>query len=94
MANGIFESIDVLYPSRVVCPVEQCLALTRAAVEGSAGTVVFYLSDVAADGSPAADLALVVGAAAAHVISAVPLAPASRVFVIEPAFFLPHRERL
>src|SRR5688572_7079167 len=73
---------------------QQSLALARAAVEVSVAAMLLELGDVAADGSPAADLALVVRTAATEVVTAVPLKPAARIFVIDPAFLSPSFQRL
>ena len=43
---------------------------------------------------PAADLALIVGMAPAHVITAVPLEPSARIVGMDPALLAPVRERL
>ena len=47
---------------------------------------------MAADRAPAFDLPFVVETTPAHVITAVPLKPATRIFVIDPAILPPHRE--
>lgn len=49
---------------------------------------------MASDGQPAFDLAHVVGAAASHIIPAVPLKPAAGIFVINPALGTPVRQGL
>ena len=79
---------------RIVGPVEEGLALSGAAGEIAPGAIVFDLGDVAAEGEPAFDLAVVIFAAAAAVIAAIPLEPAAGVLVINPAFLLPDVERL
>ena len=73
---------------------QQRLALLAAALQVAAAAVLFYLGDVATNRPPAFDLPLVVRAAAAHVVAAVPLEPAARVFFVEPTLFAPHGERL
>src|SRR5436190_4259314 len=73
---------------------ENSLSLARAAVEGFWRAVVFYLGDVATDCTPAFDLPFVVDASAAVVVATVPLKPPARVFVIDPAFLAPDRQRL
>src|SRR5215470_8184361 len=45
------------------------------------------------DRAPAFDLSFVVGTTAAEVIAAIPLKPATRIFVVDPAFLPPHRKR-
>lgn len=58
-------------------------------------TILFDLRDVAPDGVPAADLAVVfAGHAAPHVVAAVPLEPAARVHGVDPSFLPPDAERL
>jgi len=68
--------------------------LFRAAVEIVLVAVLFDLRDMAAHGSPALDLALVVFATPAHVVTAIPLEPAARVVDPDPAFAPPLGQRL
>ena len=75
--------------SAVVCPVEDCLALFGAAGKFTLVAVLFYLRDVAFYSFPPFYLPFVVGAPATHVVTAVPLGPAPRVFVVDPTFFSP-----
>src|SRR5262249_32003003 len=70
---------------RIIGPVQQGLSLPWTASQIAAAAVLFELRDVPADGSPAADLALVVRAAAAQIVAAIPLEPAAGVLVIDPA---------
>ena len=70
----------------VVGPVQQRLALAAAAEQVARLAVLLHLADVAADRLPALDLAAVLRRhAAAHVIAAVPLEPAARVVLVDPA---------
>lgn len=73
---------------------QQCLALAWAAIESFWRAIFLYLRDVAANGSPAADLSIVVQTAASVKITAIPLKPSSRVFVVYPAVLAPNDERL
>src|SRR5262245_15343080 len=56
--------------------------------------MLLQLRDVSADGSPAADLPLIVADPPAAVIPAVPLEPTPRILVIDPAVGLPDGQRL
>ena len=79
----------------IIRPVQQGLALARAAspVAGLAGAT--ELSDMAANGLPAANLSLVlVEHAAALVVAAIPLEPATRIVGMYPASRPPDTERL
>lgn len=73
---------------------KQRLPLAPAAVEIAAPTILLQLRDVAANGAPAFDLALIIGTTAPEVIAAIPLKPSARIFMVNPTFFLPDRERL
>src|SRR6188508_2245610 len=79
----------------VIGPVKQRLALARAA-EHVTGLAVFPdLPDVAADRFPASNLARIfLRRAAAHVIAAIPLKPAARIVLVDPALATPFGERL
>lgn len=69
--------------------------LFGAAGEVAGFAILFYLGDVAGHGAPAFDLADVfVGNATAHVVSTIPLKPATRVVFEYPAFGLPYRKWL
>ena len=70
---------------------EESLALPRATGEVAAPAIFLHLRDVAPDGAPALDLALVIGTATAKIIAAIPLKPAARIFLINPAFRAPDR---
>ena len=78
-----------LVVSRVVGPVQKSLALARAAQKISLQTVLLKLGDVPAHILPALDLALIVFATAAQVVTAVPLEPAAGIVMVNPAFLLP-----
>lgn len=80
--------------SAVVSPVENGLPLFGSAVEVAFFTVFAKLGDVALYCLPSFDLAAVVGAASSHIVSAIPLEPATRVFAVNPALFHPVRKRL
>lgn len=72
---------------------EQGLTLAGSTGPVPGMAILFHLSDVPLDGFPSLDLSTVfLGKAAAHVVSAVPLEPAARVFPIDPAFLHPIRE--
>jgi hypothetical protein len=68
--------------------------LARSAVEVTMSAVLFQLGDVPANCPPTPNLSLIVRAAASAVISAIPLKPATRIFVINPTIVSPHQERL
>ena len=87
-------SPSVLQLPAVVGPMQQGLPLFATAIEIALAAILLDLGDVPPHGLPAANLPGVVGAAAAHVVAAVPLEPAARVFVIDPALLLPIPKRL
>ena len=70
------------------------LALPAATTQVARLAVLAQLRHVPLDRDPALDLPLVVLDSAAHVISAVPLEPPSRIFGVDPAFGDPIREWL
>ena len=73
---------------------EQRLTLLGAAFQITEAAVLLHLGHVPGDRLPTLDLALVVIAAAAAVVAAIPLEPATRVLIMDPALPTPHRERL
>src|SRR5262245_31202204 len=73
---------------------QQRLSLSRAAIERTARAILLNLRDVTTHGAPAFYLPFVVRTPAAHEITAIPLKPAARIFVIDQAVLLPYRERL
>jgi len=73
---------------------KQRLSLPPSTIQVAASTVFLNLSNMATDGTPALDLPLVVEAASPQEVSAVPLEPSTRVFVIDPVLVLPDRKRL
>ena len=73
---------------------EQRLPLPPTALQRSAGAMFLDLDPMACNGSPPTDLAFVVGTAPAHEIPAVPLKPAARILLADPALLPPHRKRL
>ena len=77
----------------IVGPMQESLALPTTAKEGSTRTVVSNLSDMAPHRFPAPDLSLVVRTTTPHVIAAVPLEPAPRVFPVQPSLASPFGER-
>src|SRR6185369_3118439 len=88
------QQLTVLHLPRVIRPVQQGLALAWPAGQVAGAAVGLDLGEVAADGVPAFDLAVVVEAAAAEVVAAVPLEPAARVLGVDPALLPPDRQRL
>ena len=70
------------------------LSLSSPAIEGARRAVRFDLRDVATHRAPTFDLPLVVRTPAAHVVTAVPLEPATRILMIDPTVLLPHGQRL
>src|SRR5687768_3576677 len=73
---------------------QQRLPLAGPAEEVAAHAVFPDLREVACHRAPAFDLARVVGTAPADVVTAVPLEPAARILVVDPAFLPPFRKRL
>ena len=73
---------------------EQSLSLSWAARPVAGPAILSNLRDMSADSAPSFDLALVILAAPASIVPAIPLEPAARVLVINPALFAPNRERL
>jgi len=80
--------------SRIIGPMKQCLSLPPSTTQVAASTVLLNLGDMATDGPPALNLPLVVQTASSHIVSAVPLEPSARVFVVDPALVSPDRKRL
>src|ERR1041384_5462196 len=78
----------------VIRPVQQRLPLALAAGKITLVAVHPDLPDVAAERLPALDLPRVVLVAAAHIVAAVPLKPAARIVLVQPALALPFGERL
>lgn len=60
----------------------------------AAATVFLQLPNVTSDCAPTFNLALVIQATPSEIITAIPLEPAPRVFVIDPAFSPPDGKRL
>lgn len=87
-------SVPVLDFPRIISPMQERLALAGA-TGGVTGSAVFlYLGHVPLDGFPAFDLSVVIFTPPTHPVASVPLEPASRVLVSDPAIFLPDRQRL
>lgn len=83
------------YLPAIVSPVQQRLPLPRTAKRIAGLAVHFDLIDVTTKGLPALDLpSVLLRHPPAHVIAAVPLKPAPRIFGMDPAFPAPDRERL
>ena len=69
---------------------QQCLALAGAAEQIARLAILLYLPDMSADGLPALDLAAIfLRHAAAEGVAAVPLKPAARIVLVQPALLLP-----
>ena len=81
-------------PPRIIRPMQQRLPLPRPAVQVAGAAVFFDLRFVPAHRSPSFNLPLVVWAPATHKVSAVPLKPTSRIFLVNPTLLDPDRERL
>ena len=73
---------------------KQRLPLTGPALGFAARAVLSDLGNVPAHGAPTFDLALVIRTPPPHEVAAIPLKPAARIFVIEPAVFSPLRQWL
>ena len=80
--------------SRIVCPLEQRLPLSRPTREVPRLAVLLHLRHVPSEGSPTFDLTLVIRAPSPHIVATVPLEPATRIFVIDPSPVLPIGEWL
>ncbi len=80
---------------RIVSPMQNGLALFGAAMEVAGEAVFADLGDVAIDGFPSFDLALVFFVhTAAEVVAAIPLEPATGVEWVDPVFFAPNGKGL
>jgi hypothetical protein len=74
---------------------QQCLPLYASALEISLYTMLLNLRDVSLHQTPSPDLPRIFfGQTSTHKITAVPLKPASRIFIINPTIFPPHGEGL
>ena len=74
----------------VIGPVQKGLPLAGTTQKITCCTVHPHLCDVAPKGFPALDLALVLfRQAATHVVTAIPLEPATRIVWMNPSFLLP-----
>lgn len=73
---------------------KQGLPLFRATGEVAAPAVLAQLRNMPTNGAPTLDLTLVIRATPTKVVTAIPLKPAARVFVINPPLLAPNRERL
>jgi hypothetical protein len=69
---------------------KQGLSLPAPAIERPPGTILSELRNVTLHSAPPFNLSLVVNASAAHVVTAVPLEPATRIFVINPTLLFPN----
>src|SRR5262249_26074847 len=77
--------------SRIVRPMQNRLPLTPSALHIATFAILLHLSNVTLDRLPAFDLSLIILAAPAHVVAAVPLKPAARIVFVDPSFFFPDR---
>jgi hypothetical protein len=87
-------AVELSDPAAVVGPLEQGLSLLRPTADVTLAAMPAYLGYVPSHGLPSSDLPLVIGAAPAHVIPAVPLKPSPRIFVVDPALLDPVSQRL
>ena len=79
----------------VIGPMQERLALARAAEQVARFAGALNLPDVSAHSAPSPDLArILVGHPPAHVVAAVPLKPSARVDRVDPALGTPHGQRL
>jgi hypothetical protein len=74
--------------------VEEGLALPPPAHEVSGLAMGLELGDMALHGLPSRDLPVIIGASPSQVIAAVPLEPATRILIVDPALGAPIREGL
>src|SRR5262250_3186258 len=77
--------------SRIIGPMQQRLSLPAPTVQIAAPAVFPHLRHMPLNAAPAANLTFVVGTASAKKIAAVPLEPASRIFVVDPPIRTPDR---
>ena len=70
------------------------MPLPRPTLDVSYFAVQLHLRNVASHRSPALSLSLIIVAAPTHVVAAIPLKPTSRIFLVDPPFLTPNRERL
>ena len=82
------------YLSAIVGPMKQNLSLLWPATEIGLSAMPANLGNVPLHCFESLDLSLVIGAASAHVITTIPLKPAPRIFMINPAFLSPIGQRL
>src|ERR1700761_7432296 len=81
--------------SAVVCPVQDCLALSRSAAQIARLTGSRDLYDVSSNGLPALDLTtILLGHSTPHVIATIPLKPSTRVIRVDPTLPAPLRQWL
>src|SRR5262245_54087831 len=90
---------DLIFPpsnlAAVIGPVQQCLALPLAAGELARLAIALDLPQVPADQLPAPDLArILVRQAAPQIVATVPLEPAARIVLVDPALAAPHGQGL
>ena len=78
----------------IVGPMKQSLSLFWSAMNIAFVTMLANLGDMSLHGFVSLNLALVIGATSAHVIATVPLEPAPRIFMINPALLSPIRQGL
>ena len=84
----------VLYVSGIICPLQQRLTLPGAAILVAEAAVLLHLRNMSSKCMPTLDLPIVVRTTPPHIISAIPLKPAARIFMIDPSLLLPVSERL
>ena len=70
------------------------MLLPRPTLDVSYFAVQPHLRNMASHRSPALGLSLIIVAAPTHVVAAIPLKPTSRIFLVDPPFLTPNRERL
>jgi len=73
---------------------KQRLSLSRPAIKRAGRTVLLELRQMSAHCTPTLYLAFIVRTSASHEVTAIPLKPPARIFMIEPALSSPHRQWL
>ena len=82
-----------LHVPGIIRPLEQGLTLPGSAIPVACSAVFLYLRDMPLKSAPPSDLAIIVRTTAPHIIAAVPLKPAARIFVVDPSLLSPVRQR-
>lgn len=80
--------------SAIICPLKQCLALTRTARSLTASAVFDELRNMPPHRSPPGNLPRIVFVSPTTIVATIPLKPPTRIIRMNPVFLPPDRERL